>query len=541
MNILIGGAWPYANGSLHLGHIAALLPGDVIARYYRAKGDEVLYVSGSDCHGTPIAIRAKNEKVEPSEITDKYHKEFKYCFDKLGFSYDYYSRTDDEYHKKEIQKIVKKLYENGFIYEKEVEQLYCEHCNQFLPDRYVEGTCPVCGSKARGDQCDSCQTILDPLELNNRRCKLCGEEPVVKSGKQLYFALSKFQKKLEEYFKEAKNEWRLNAINNTERYLKEGLQDRAISRNLDWGIDVPIEGYEDKKIYVWIDAVLGYLTVSKKWGEENNKDWEKFWQKDAISYYIHGKDNIPFHTVILPALLSGIGIEKLPGKVVSSEYVTLEGQKISTSNNWAVWVPDIIESYNPDAIRYFFIANAPERRDTDFSFREFLKKNNNELLGAYGNLVNRTLVFAKKYFDNLVPIGKEDETLKNAILDLYTNVGKKIEQGELKSAIDEVFEFVRGVNKYFDENTPWVTVKDDKEACGNSIYNCLNAIANLANILEPFLPFSSEKIKNWLGYNVDKFEYTALGCGKQIGEFEILFERLDKEIVDEELQKLKKI
>ncbi|WP_234124469.1 methionine--tRNA ligase [Clostridium hydrogenum] len=539
MNILIGGAWPYANGSLHLGHIAALLPGDVIARYYREKGDEVLYVSGSDCHGTPIAIRAKNEKVAPSEITDKYHKEFKYCFDKLGFSYDYYSRTDDEYHKKEIQKIVKKLYENGFIYEKEVEQLYCEHCNQFLPDRYVEGTCPVCGSKARGDQCDSCQTILDPLELNNRRCKLCGEEPVVKSGKQLYFALSKFQKKLEEYFKEVKNGWRLNAINNTERYLKEGLQDRAISRNLDWGIDVPIEGYEDKKIYVWIDAVLGYLTVSKKWGEENNKAWEKFWQKDAISYYIHGKDNIPFHTVILPALLSGIGIEKLPGKVISSEYVTLEGQKISTSNNWAVWAPDIIESYNPDAIRYFFIANAPERRDTDFSFREFLKKNNNELLGAYGNLVNRTLVFAKKYFDNLVPIGKEDETLKNAILGLYANVGKKIEQGELKSAIDEVFEFVRGVNKYFDENTPWVTVKEDKEACGNSIYNCLNAIANLANILEPFLPFSSKKIKNWLVYNVDKFEYKALACGKQIGEFEILFERLDKGIVDEELQKLK--
>lgn len=538
MNILIGGAWPYANGSLHLGHIAALLPGDVIARYYRAKGDDVLYVSGSDCHGTPIAIRAKKEKVTATTITDRYHKEFKYCFDKLGFSYDYYSRTDDEHHKNEIQKIVKKLYEDGYIYEREVEQLYCEHCNQFLPDRYVEGTCPICGNKARGDQCDSCQTILEPLELNNRRCKLCGKEPVVKSGKQLYFALSKFQKKLQGYFDEAKNGWRLNAINNTERYLKEGLIDRAISRDLDWGIDVPIQGYEDKKIYVWIDAVLGYLTVSKKWGEENNKDWKKFWEKEAISYYIHGKDNIPFHTVILPALLSGIEIEKLPDRIISSEYVTLEGKKISTSNNWAVWAPDIIEKYNADAIRYFFIANGPERRDTDFSFREFLKKNNNELLGAYGNLTNRTLVFAKKYFNNTVPSGKEDEVLKNNILELYVNVGRKIEMGELKDCVDDIFEFVRSVNKYFDENTPWITIKQNKELCANSIYNCLNAIANLANLLQPFLPFSSQKIKNWLEYNVDNFEYKALGCGKQIGEFGILFERLDKEIIEEELRRL---
>lgn len=538
MNILIGGAWPYANGSLHVGRISSVLPGDVIARYYRAKGDNVLYVSGSDCHGTPIAIRAKKENIKPGAITDKYHKEFKYCFDKLGFSYDYYSRTDDEYHKKEIEKIVKKLYKNGFIYEKEVKQLYCEHCNQFLPDRYVEGTCPVCGNKARGDQCDSCQTILEPLELNNRKCKLCGEEPVVKSGKQLYFALSKFQQTLKKYFDKTKSEWRLNAVNNTERYLKEGLRDRAISRNLDWGIDVPIEGYEDKKIYVWIDAVLGYLTVSKKWGEENHKDWKKFWDKDARSYYIHSKDNIPFHTVILPALLSEIGIEKLPDRVVSSEYVTLEGKKISTSNNWAVWVPDIIEKYNPDAIRYFLISNGPERRDTDFSFREFIKKNNNELLSVYGNLVNRTLVFVNKYFDNFVPEGEEDEALKKSILELYVNIGDKIEHGELKNAVDEVFEFIRSINKYFDENTPWVTIKSDKKICGNVIYNCLNAIANIANILEPFLPFSSYKIKHWLEFNVDKFEYFSLECGKQIGEFEILFERLDKKIIEEEEIKL---
>jgi methionyl-tRNA synthetase len=541
MNILIGGAWPYANGSLHLGHIAALLPGDVIARYYRAKGDEVLYVSGSDCHGTPISIRAKKENVIPSVITDKYHKEFKYCFDKLGFSYDYYSRTDDEYHKEEIKKIITKLYDEGFIYEKEVEQLYCEQCKQFLPDRYVEGTCPICGSKARGDQCDACQTILDPLDLNNRRCKLCNNEPVVKKGKQLYFALSKFQKVLEKYFADTKDGWRLNAINNTARYLKEGLQDRAISRDLTWGIDVPIEGYEDKKIYVWIDAVLGYYTVSKKWGEEKNKEWEKFWDGTAISYYIHGKDNIPFHTVILPALLSGIKIQKLPDKIISSEYVTLEGQKISTSNNWAVWIPDIIESYNPDAIRYFFISNAPEKRDTDFSWREFVKKNNNELLGAYGNLVNRTLTFVSKYFDNIIPIGREDEALKLGIEELYKKVGIKIEGGNFKSAIDEVFEFIRSINKYFDEKTPWISIKNDKEDCSNTIYNSLNAIVNVANILQPFLPFSSTKIKKWLGSDTGKYEYIKLEVDKQIGKFEILFERLDKKIVEEELEKLNKL
>lgn len=379
---------------------------------------------------------------------------------------------------------------------------------------------------------------LDPLDLNNRRCKLCGEEPVIKKGKQLYFALSKFQKVVENYFTSNKKGWRLNAVNNTARYLKEGLQDRAISRDLTWGIDIPIEGYEDKKVYVWIDAVLGYLTVSKKWGGENNKDWEKFWENTAISYYIHGKDNIPFHTVILPALLSGIKIEKLPDKIISSEYVTLEGQKISTSNNWAVWVPDIIENYNPDAIRYFFISNAPEKRDTDFSWREFVKKNNNELLGAYGNLVNRTLTFVSKYFENIIPTGREDEKLKIAIEELYEHVGVKIEDGNLKSAIDEVFECIRSINKYFDEKTPWITIKNDKANCGNVIYNTLNAILNIANILQPFLPFSSQKIKKWLGVNTEGYKYIKLEAEKQIGNFEILFERLDKKIVEEELEKL---
>ncbi len=538
MSVFIGGAWPYANGSLHLGHISALLPGDVIARYFRAKGEDVLYVSGSDCHGTPIAIRAKKENVTPREITDKYHNEFKYCFNKLGFSYDLYCRTDDYYHKKEVQEIIKILYNNDLIYEKEMEQLYCEKCNQFLPDRFVEGICPVCENVARGDQCDSCSTILEPLELKQRKCKLCDNEPVVRDSNQLFFRLSKFEKELWTQLEKSRSSWRINAINNTERYLNEGLKDRAISRELPWGIDIPIKGYEDKKVYVWIDAVLGYLTLSKKWGAENDKDWSKFWDSKTIAYYIHGKDNIPFHTIILPALLSGVGVNKFPDNIISSEYVTLEGKKISTSNNWAVWIPDIIERYNIDSLRYFFITNGPEKRDTDFSWREFVKRNNGELLGIYGNLVNRTLVFIKKYFNNRVPKGELENHIKSEIYSLYDEVGKLIEMGNLKLAIEQIFNFIRKINKYFDETTPWITVNKDEAQCSNTIYNCLVAIINIANLLQPFLPFSSDKVKDWLGCNTCSWKFINVEISLEIGEFEILFERLDNKIIEEELEKL---
>ena len=538
MKVFIGGAWPYANGSLHIGHIAALLPGDVIARYFRAKGEEVLYISGSDCHGTPISIRAKKENISPKEITDRYHNEFKYCFDKLGFSYDIYSRTDDKYHKKQVQNIITILYNNGLIYEKEVEQVFCEKCNQFLADRFVEGICPVCKNISRGDQCDVCSTILDPLELESRKCKICGSEPVVKNIKQLFFRLSKFEKKLGIHVKKSRNNWRINAVNNSERYLNEGLRDKAISRDLPWGIDIPIKGYEDKKVYVWVDAVLGYLTLSKKWALDNNKDWREFWNSKVMSYYVHGKDNFPFHSIILPALLSGSGINKLPDKIISSEYVTLEGKKISTSNNWAVWIPDIIERYNIDSLRYFFIANGPEKRDTDFSWREFVNKNNGELLGVYGNLVNRTLVFVKKYYDNRITEGEIDPHIKVEIQLLYKKIGELIERGDLKLAIDEIFNFIRSINKYFDEKTPWITINTNKDECTNTVYNCLVSIINIANLLHPFLPFSSAKVKSWLNCDLETWEYIDLKRGTKIEDFDILFERLDKEIIVEELNKL---
>ncbi|MBU5228245.1 methionine--tRNA ligase [Clostridium senegalense] len=540
MNILIGGAWPYANGSLHIGHISSLLPGDVLARYFRAKGENVLYISGSDCHGTPISIRAKSEGVSPSFIANKYHEEFKNCFKKLNFSYDYYSRTDDEFHKKQVQDIISLLHEKGLIYEKEVEQIYCENCNQFLPDRYVEGVCPKCNSIARGDQCDNCGSLLEPLELLDRKCKLCGSEPKVKENKQLYFSLSTFQSEIETHLEKVRNDWRLNAVNNTERYLKEGLCDRAISRDLSLGIDIPIKGFEDKKVYVWIDAVLGYFTLSKKWAIEKNKSYEDFWNEDAISYYVHGKDNIPFHSIILPALIKGLGYDKLPDKIVSSEYLTLEGKKISTSNNWAVWVPDLVENYNSDALRYFFLINSPEKRDTDFSWQEFVNSNNGELLGAYGNLVNRTLVFVKKYFNNTIPKGNVDYNINKKIKYLYHSVGNHIENGNFKIVVEEIFSFIRSINKYFDEKTPWITINSNLEECKTTIYNCLYSIINIANLLNPFLPESSQKIKKWLDVEGDKWQSIELISGKEIKDFHILFERLDKKIIDKEKEKLMK-
>ncbi|MEW8957292.1 methionine--tRNA ligase [Clostridium sp.] len=539
MKIFIGGAWPYANGSLHLGHVAALLPGDVIARYFRLKGEEVLYVSGSDCHGTPISVRANKEGVSPKTIVDKYHKEFLYCFNKLGFSYDLYSRTDDEYHKVEVQKIIKEIYEKEYIYEKEVEQLHCEFCDQFLPDRFVEGNCPICKSSARGDQCDSCGTLLDPIDLSNRTCKICGKEPKVKKNKQLFFALSKFQEELEEYLKSFGDEWRINAVNNTSRYLREGLKDRALSRDIDLGINIPIKDYEDKKIYVWMDAVLGYFTLSKKWSEDNKKDLEEFWDDTSLSYFVHGKDNIPFHSIIFPALLSAAGYNKKPNRIISSEYMTLEGKKISTSNNWAIWIKDIIEKYNPDSLRYFFIINGPEGRDTDFSFREFINSNNGELLGAYGNLVNRTLVFVTKYFNNNIPNGNIDGNIEKKIVELYDKTSHLIKGGNLKVALEEIFKFIRFMNKYFDENTPWIYIKEDKNKCEDTIYNCIFSILNIANLLHPFLPFSSEKVKAWLGYEGNTWSKINIKEGSKLGNYSILFERLDKNLIDKELNKLK--
>ncbi|WP_251550252.1 methionine--tRNA ligase [Neobacillus muris] len=539
MNIFIGGAWPYANGSLHLGHIASLLPGDILARYWRQKGEKVLYVSGSDCNGTPIAIRAKQEGVAPKEIADRCHQEFADNFKRLGFSYDYYTRTDTEHHHQTVQKIFLELLNNGYIYKKWIEQTFCTTCNQFLPDRYVEGTCPNCGQPARGDQCDYCSAILDPVDLLEKKCKICGSTPSVKQTEHFYFSLQKFEEPLKQLVEEARRNsfWRDNAIQLSERYIEEGLKDRAVSRDLPVGISVPVQGYEEKKIYVWIEAVSGYFSASKKWALDTGSDDEEFWRKEAVSYYVHGKDNIPFHTIIWPAILLGIHQQKLPDHIVSNEYLTLEKKKISTSRNWAVWVPDILERYHPDSIRYFLTINAPENRDTDFSWREFIYSHNSELLGGYGNLVNRTLKFINKYYRSEIPQSSIDPTIKNKISFVYDTAGKLIEAGQFKRALEEIFELVRFTNKYFDVQKPWKQIVEDEAGCGHTILNCTVMIVNLAQLLAPFLPFSSKQVNGMLGQEELHWNYID-SVPHEIGEVIPLFERIDLSVIEREIERL---
>ncbi|EOQ19295.1 MULTISPECIES: methionine--tRNA ligase [Bacillus] len=539
MSTFIGGAWPYANGSLHLGHVAGLLPGDILARYYRTKGENVLYVSGSDCNGTPIAIRAKQEGVTAKEIADYYHEEFERCFKELGFTYDCYTRTDAQHHHETVQKIFLRLLEEGFIYKKTVEQAYCETCTQFLPDRYVEGVCPHCHEPARGDQCDACSAILDPLDLLEKKCKLCGNTPAVKETEHFYFALHKFQQQINDAIAVAKREgaWRDNAIQLTERYLEEGLQDRAVSRDLPIGVPIPVKGYEDKKIYVWIEAVAGYYSASKRWAEEMGEDDGEFWSSSAKTYYVHGKDNIPFHSIIWPAVLLGIGEKAIPRHIVSNEYLTVEKRKLSTSKNWAVWVPDILERYDPDSIRYFLTINAPENRDTDFSWREFIYSHNSELLGAYGNFVNRTLKFIEKYYDGAVPKGHINPELKERIEELYRSVGNAIEQAHFKVALEMIFETVRFTNKYFDEQAPWKQREEEPVACEETIYTCVYFIVNFAQLLEPFLPFSSERVRNMLAITNTGWKCENI-LPERISHVQPLFERIDIKQIEKEVERL---
>ena len=346
MNIIIGNAWPYANGELHLGRIAVLLPGDVLARYHRLMGDDVVFVSGSDSHGTPVTIKAKEDGITPEEASIKYHEKFKDCFEKLGFSFDIFTKTHTEYHSNKVKEFILELYNKGYIYEKNVEQTYCEHCKQYLLDRYIEGICPSCGGHAVGDQCDECSEIFESEDLLNKKCLFCKSEPVIKETKHLFFALSKLEKDVRRIYIRQSG-WRENAQKITKRYLDEGLRDRAVTRDFDWGVDVPLDGYEDKKIYVWIEAVMGYLTASIKCIEERGEDYNEYWNgEDSRIYFVHGKDNIPFHTVIFPAILSGTGFKNPNIREVSSEYLKLEGKNFSAAKNWAVWADYIADNYN---------------------------------------------------------------------------------------------------------------------------------------------------------------------------------------------------
>jgi len=401
----------------------------------------------------------------------------------------------------------------------------------------VVGRCPNCAEHTRGDQCDACGAVLEAELLIEPKCSECGSKIAFNESTQLYITLSKLENELTDFLT-SHPQWRKNAIAFTNKYIKEGLKDRAITRDLDWGINVPKNGYEDKKIYIWAENVLGYLSASAAVAAERGIDFSDVWGENARHYYVHGKDNIPFHTIILPSLLIAHGENlRLPDDIISSEYLTLEGKRISTSHNWAIWAKDIVDVYNTDVIRYFFIANGPEKRDTDFSWREFVERNNSELLGAYGNFINRTLAFIIKYYSGEVPSGKIGAETLTRINTIYPTVGKKIEVGQFKDALDTIFEFVRFGNKYFDTNEPWKTRTTNPELCENTLFNCVQIISNLAVLLNPFIPFSSSKVLEWLCLD-NVWQPNCVPSGYVLPEISILFERLDKSVIDVEIQKL---
>lgn len=530
-NIFIGGAWPYANYQLHIGHIAALLPGDVIARYYRGHGDEVIYVSGTDTHGTPITERAKKEGKTPKEIAEFYHEKDVNTFSKYNFTYDLYTSTMTEEHSKMVQDYFMDLVHNGYIYEKEELQDFCDFCDTYLSDREIVGKCPHCGGESTGDQCEVCLTALNSNEVLDKHCKTCGSPTVQKPNKHLYFKLSEFSEKIAELIKNNSSLWRNNAVGETKKFIDMGLKDRCTTRQLDWGIDVPIEGYEDKKIYVWIEAVLGYLTAGRQVAEKLGINFEEFLSKDndlLESYYIHGKDNIPFHTVIYPALLEGIGHNyQLPKHIVSSNYVNLNDQKISKSKGNVVTADELVQKYEVDTVRYYLIANGPEQRDVSFSSEDLEQTHNKFLVGILSNFVNRNISFISKKFDGIIKAGNIDPNIKELTEKVYQLVGDLIEKGELKAALGFVMDYISSGNRYYDGKQPWILVKNDINEFNDVTYTCAYMIANISNLISPFMPETSQKIKTMLSLPEFKWESIEISGDYKIENKDMLFSRIE--------------
>jgi len=560
--IFIAVAWPYADGPLHLGHIAgAYLPADIFARYHRIKGNEVLMVSGSDQHGTPITIKAEQEGKQPSEIVTQYHQQFLESWQKLGISFDLFTTTGTANHAEVAHDIFLTLLDRGYIYKSTMSQPFCPQCQRFLPDRYIEGTCPYCHSSgARGDQCDECGKPLNAAELIDPHCRQCGTTPQFKDSEHFFLKLTAFEDRLLDWVKQ-QTHWRQNVLNFTMRYLEGGLKDRAITRDIDWGIPLPVEGFETKRIYVWFEAVIGYLSATKEWAKStgDDKKWHSFWQGDDVkSYYFIGKDNILFHTLIWPAMLMGYGDLNLPYDVPANEFLTIEGRKLSTSRHWAVWLPDYLSRYDPDPLRYLLSINMPETGDTDFSWREFFRRNNDELVATYGNLVNRVLTFVYRNFDGCVPtyedMGASDKVLplddRDVDLDnkslaalntIYAD-GGLLYQCHFKQALKMAMTVAHETNRYLDEKEPWKVIKEDRQAAANSLYVALGIISRLKTMLYPFLPFSSQKLHEYLGCE-GRIEHYGLQTvwptpGQKLLPPQPLFAKLDEGLAEEETSQL---
>ncbi len=519
--ILIGAAWPYANGSLHLGHAAALIGSDILARYFRLNGDSVLFVSGSDCHGTPIALEAERLGIHPSEIANKYHEEFvKTLVDGLAFSYDVYTKTTTEKHRKVVQELFLKLYQAGFIYKKVEELPYCETCHRFLPDRYIEGECPICHfASARGDQCDNCGNLTNTRQLINPKCKICGNTPVWKESEHFFLKITAFQEQLKGWVKASKG-WRLNAKNFTTELLNQGFIDRGITRDTQWGIPIPLVGYDSKRIYVWFDAVCGYLSASKEWADSiGEKDaWKEFWENnEAIHYYVHGKDNIPFHTIIWPSILFAAEGLHLPDRIISSEYLTLEKKQFSKSRHWAVWLPDFLAKFDFETLRYYLVANGAETSDADFSWKEFAIRTNKELIGTFGNFIYRVTSFINKNFPEGVNFPEKLDETSAAFIKLseetFQTVSLAIETGRFREALRAVFKLAEEGNRYFNDTAPWKSIKIDQKKAENDLAVSGQIVKCLAVLINPFLPKSSRQICDETGQNFSELQWVCPSMG----------------------------
>jgi methionyl-tRNA synthetase len=551
---LITSALPYANGPVHIGHLAGVyVPADIYARYLRMKGEEAIFIGGSDEHGIPITVKARNEGVSPQDIVDKYHYLIKDSFEKFGISFDIYSRTTSEIHHKTASDFFLKLYEKGEFIEMETEQYYDEEAQQFLADRYITGTCPICGNEnAYGDQCEACGTSLSPTELIRPKSMLSGSVPVMRKTKHWYLPLNKHEEWLRKWILEEHKEWRPNVYGQCKSWLDLGLQPRAVSRDLDWGIPVPLKDAEGKVLYVWFDAPIGYISNTKELcmqHPEKYGDWEKWWKNDdtRLIHFI-GKDNIVFHCIIFPVMLKAEGSFILPDNVPANEFLNLEGEKISTSRNWAVWLHEYLEDFpgKQDVLRYVLTAIAPETKDNDFTWKDFQARNNNELVGVLGNFINRVLVLTQKHFANKVPFPGEFTEYDKKSLDELVNLRKAVERNldnfRFREAQQEAMNFAHLGNKYLAETEPWKTIKNDEDRTATILYTALQMVANLSIVFEPFLPFSAEKIRQFLQIGTLSWDRLGdadiLSAGHELGKSELLFEKIEDDVIEKQIQRL---
>jgi methionyl-tRNA synthetase len=545
-NILVAVAWPYANSLIHVGNITgSYLPADIFARYQRLAGNQVIMVSGSDSHGTPVTVRADAEGTTPLKVYQHFHAGFLELFQKLGLAYDLFTSTHTENHFKVSQSIFLALEQNGYLYTERQQQWYSPMQRRFLPDRYVEGTCYLCGyPNARGDQCDNCGNLLDATLLQDPRSKIDGVAPELLETEHYYLDLGKLQTQIVEFLRQRENYWRPNVLRQSlGQILATELHGRAITRDLDWGIPVPVEGWAGKCLYVWFEAVIGYLSAAIEWSQVVGKPqaWHDWWYNpQARSYYFIGKDNIPFHAIIWPAQLIGVGVAfgeifeagesatlMVPYDVPANEFMNLEGQKISGSRNWAVWGLDFLSRYDPDPLRYYLTVNMPESRDTDWDWEDFLSRNNNELVATWGNLANRVLSFAYKHWNGFVPTPGElrqaDQEILKVVEGGFQSVGEHLNAVRLRAAISEAMRLASEVNKYLDQAAPWFEIKSDKAAAATTVYTALRAIDSLKTLLSPFLPFTSERLHTYFGYQEPLFgEQHVETCSDQLGEHTVL-------------------